>query len=227
MENFSKTELENEKWKDIDGYDGAYQVSDLGRVRSHKSGEWKVRRASKVGSGYLSITLSKDGKKKCFFVHRLVASAFIPNDNIFNTEINHINECKSDNKVSNLEWCDRRYNNTYNDIHHRRTVNRNTPQHYNSKRHKLKDIYNPDISIAENIELFKSNGIECSRCTVWKLRKDINLKGRSNWKRNEIKDLYNPNLSIKENIKVFKENGVECSYNTVRRLKTDLGLIKK
>lgn len=224
---YTVAELEQERWKPIFGYDGMYEVSDLGRVRSKHSGEWKVRRANKVGSGYLSITLSKDGKKNMCIVHRLVARYFIENDNIFNTEVNHINEDKTDNRASNLEWCDRQYNNTYNDIHHRRTVNRNTPKHYNCKRSKLKDIYNPDISIAENIELFRENGIECSRDTVWKLRKDLNLKGRSNWKRNEIKDLYNPNLSIKENLKVFKENCVECSYNTVMRLKKDLGLIKK
>ena len=50
--NFTETELKNERWKDIDGYDGAYQVSDLGRVRSRKSGEWRVIKPINNGKGY-------------------------------------------------------------------------------------------------------------------------------------------------------------------------------
>ena len=80
MEKFSKEELDSERWKDIDGYDGAYQVSSLGRVRSHKSGEWRARRASKDKDGYLQVALCKDGKEKNYKVHRLVAQAFIENN---------------------------------------------------------------------------------------------------------------------------------------------------
>ena len=163
--NYTDNELQQERWKDIDGYDGMYQVSDLGRVRSKKYGRWKVIKQTKDKCGYLRIKLCKNGKKKTVNIHRLVASAFIENDNIFNTEINHINEDKTDNKVSNLEWCDRKYNNTYNNIR-RRCI---------TKRCKLKPLYRPDLSIDENIEIFKENGIECSRPTVWKIRKDLNL----------------------------------------------------
>lgn len=52
MKEFTDTELAGERWKAIEGYDGAYQVSDLGRVRSHKSGEWKVMRPGKTSWGY-------------------------------------------------------------------------------------------------------------------------------------------------------------------------------
>ena len=156
----------NEQWRDIDGYDGMYQVSDLGRVRSRYSGEWRVMKVVKSRVGYLQVGLWKDGKKKWFLVHRLVAQAFIENDNIFNTEVNHINEDKEDNKVRNLEYCDRRYNNTYNDINWRRK---------NVKRHKLKDLYNPDLSSRQNLEIFRANGIECSEKTVLRLRKDLGL----------------------------------------------------
>ena len=160
--------MENEKWKDIDGYEGMYQVSDLGRVRSLKYGKVRVLRPGKNHKGYLQVSLCKDGKQDSFYFHSLVAQAFIENDNIFNTEINHINEDKSDNKVSNLEYCDRSYNLAYNGLRYRRPY----PQ---PKRSKIKSLYNPELSINENIELFKSNGIECCRDTVRRLRKDLGL----------------------------------------------------
>lgn len=160
--------LNKEQWRDIDGYDGMYQVSSLGRVRSRKSGEWRVLRARKNNKGYLLVGLWKDEKKKWFLVHRLVAQAFIENDNIFNTEVNHRNEDKSDNKVSNLEWCDRSYNVAYNGLQQRR-------YHPKHKRDKVKDLYNPNLTYEQNLEIFRANGIECCTETVLKLRKDLGL----------------------------------------------------
>lgn len=117
---YTDNELQQEQWRPIDGYDGLYEVSDFGRVRSLKFGKVRVLRPAKDGKGYLKLNLWKDGKRKPFLTHRLVAQEFIPNDTESKNEINHINEVKTDNRVSNLEWCDRQYNNTYNDIHHRR-----------------------------------------------------------------------------------------------------------
>ena len=99
MKEFTDTELEQEQWRDIDGYDGMYQVSDLGRVRSRNRGEWRVMSASKNNSGYLIVQLSKYNKKKHFLVHRLVAQAFIENDDETKTQINHIDECKQNNRL--------------------------------------------------------------------------------------------------------------------------------
>ena len=164
--NFTDTELSHEQWRDIDGYDGMYQVSSFGRVRSLKFGKVRVMRTTTNLCGYLSVGLSKDGKQKLFLVHRLVAQAFIANDNILNNEINHRNEIKTDNRVSNLEWCDRRYNNTYNDIQFRKKT---------SKRRKIEKLYNPDLTIKQNIEVFRTNGIECGRETVRHLRRDLGL----------------------------------------------------
>ena len=166
IDNFTDTELKNEVWRDIDGYDGVYQVSDLGRVRSRKSGEWKVLKAYKDKDGYSIVCMYRDGNRKPFLVHRLVASALIPNDNILNSEINHINEVKTDNRVSNLEWCDRQYNNTYNDLYWRRK---------GSVRRKVKELYRPELPINENLEIFRANGVECSGATVIRLRKDLGL----------------------------------------------------
>ena len=216
--NFTDTELSQEQWRDIDGYEGMYQVSDLGRVRSRKSGEWKVLRVIKNSKGYLFVNLYKDGNIKHFLVHRLVAQAFIPNSDESKTQINHINEVKSENRVSNLEWCSAQYNMTYNDLHHRRKQ---------PKRSKIKDLYNPNLSIAENIELFKANGIECGEQTVFNLRRDLKLiQPHPKYKRDKVKSLYNPDLTYNENLDIFKANGVECSRQLIKELRKDLGLIK-
>ena len=164
--NFTETELKNERWKDIDGYDGMYQVSDLARVRSKHSGEWKLMRPAKNHNGYLSVNLSKNKEIKHFYVHRLVAQAFIPNYDESKTIINHKNEKPSQNFVNNLEWCTQQYNVTYNDLNLRKK---------NVKRHKLKDIYDQNLTYAQNIEIFRANGIECSEKTVLRLRKDLGL----------------------------------------------------
>ena len=158
--------IDNEHWKDIDGYDGLYQVSDFGRVRSLKFGKTRIRRPRIDRCGYLQVGLCKGGKEKKFLIHRLVAQAFIPNNDDAKNEINHRNEIKSDNKVSNLEWCDRKYNNTYNDLYWRKK---------SSVRRKIEKLYDPNLSAKQNLEIFKANGIECCRDTVVKLRKDLNL----------------------------------------------------
>ena len=223
IDNFTDTELDNEVWRDIDGYDGMYQVSDLGRVRSRKSGEWKMLKAYRINSGYLMVCLSKDGKQKKVLVHRIVAQAFIPNDDETKTIINHRNSIRDCNRVENLEWCDYRYNNTYNDIHlrHKQYI------HPKYKRDKIKELYRPDMSVDDNLKIFRENGIECCRDTVQNLRIDLNLKGRSNWKRGKIKDLYRPDLTSQQNIDLLKEQGVECSKRTITQLRKDLGLTRK
>lgn len=94
------------------GYDGLYQVSNYGNVRSLYFS--KVRLLSQFNvKGYLCVYLyDKNHTKKKWYVHRLVASAFLPNlDNL--PEVNHKDENKSNNCVDNLEWCDKKYNNNY------------------------------------------------------------------------------------------------------------------
>ena len=114
-----------EIWKDIEGYEGQYQVSNIGRIKSLdrmeyiSSGEYYRRRRGRMmrlyydKDGYLKVMLRKNGKGKRFMVHRLVAQAFIPNPEK-HPVINHKNEIKDDNLVSNLEWCTVRDNNVYN-----------------------------------------------------------------------------------------------------------------
>ena len=212
---YTEKELQQERWKPIFGYDGMYEVSDLGRVRSKYRGEWKMLRFDMDRCGYFRVVLSKDGKRKRFLVHRLVAQAFIPNYDNSKTQINHRNECKSDNRVSNLEWCSAQYNVTYNDIQFRKK---------NSKRPKIKDLYNPNLTYQENIDIFKSNGIECCRRTVYELRKDLKLE-RPQPVRDKIKSLYNPNLTYEQNLEIFRANGIDCSKWIIEQLRKDICLI--
>ena len=101
-----------EEWKDIIGYEGLYEVSNIGRVRSNHSGTWKIMKQSIRKGGYKKIFLRKNKERKSFFVHRLVATAFIPNPDKL-PFINHKDENPSNNNVENLEWCTHLYNMTY------------------------------------------------------------------------------------------------------------------
>ncbi len=106
----------NEEWRDIEGYEGLYQVSNLGRVKSfnyrgHK-GNIGILKPRLDGKKYETIALYKDGKPKYVRIHRLVAQAFIPNPNNL-PQVNHKDENKTNNDMKNLEWCTNEYNHNY------------------------------------------------------------------------------------------------------------------
>lgn len=97
-----------EVWKQIKGYEGLYEVSNLGRVKSLCAGRWRtemIRKPVKDKDGYLTISLKKNGKYSNFKIHRLVALSFIPLVAGLD-QINHKDEDKTNNCVENLEWCD-------------------------------------------------------------------------------------------------------------------------
>ena len=108
--------MKNEEWRDVVGYEGYYQVSDQGRVKSleRKVPKWDGERTVKERilkpavkpTGYVEVNLYTGGKQKALTVHRLVCQAFHENpDN--KPEVNHINEDKTDNRACNLEWSTR------------------------------------------------------------------------------------------------------------------------
>ena len=104
-----------EIWKDIEGFEGLYQVSNLGRVKSLNYNHTKKEKILKLqlhGTGYLLVVLYKESKGKIYQVHRLVVQAFIPNlEN--KPQVNHKDEDKTNNKVENLEWTTRKENCNY------------------------------------------------------------------------------------------------------------------
>ena len=96
-----------EEWMPIDGLDG-YFISNKGRVKSVKWGKEILRKQHISEKGYMQVRINN----KTFRIHRLVAKAFLDNTNGYD-EINHKDENKTNNVVSNLEWCDRKYNMNY------------------------------------------------------------------------------------------------------------------
>ena len=149
--------MEEEIWVDIKGYEGLYQVSNQGRVRSldrevkHSKGGYKIERGKILkgiisGGGYIAVTLNKDGVPNQFKVHRLVAETFIPN-----TEnkrcVDHIDTDKTNNKVENLRWVTDEENNN----------NELTKKHMSEAR-KIYYENNPDARKGENNPMYGKIG---------------------------------------------------------------------
>ncbi|MFT8756944.1 NUMOD4 domain-containing protein [Leuconostoc pseudomesenteroides] len=125
--------MSKEVWRPIKGYEGRYEVSNFGRIKSlpfvrgNHTGYYKtkeiIRKQVANEKGYMRVSLSgQGGKKKMHSVHRLVALAFLPNPENFE-EVNHRDFNKENNRVENLEWCDREYNMSYLDTKDRRLKN--------------------------------------------------------------------------------------------------------
>lgn len=141
-----------EIWKDISGYEGLYQISNLSNVKSLsryvsrknqnnvESGYFtkeKIMKPRVDKDGYLYVGLYKNKKVNNFKIHRLVALAFIANPNNYPL-INHKNEIKNDNRISNLEWCDYKYNANYGSC--REKISKKLMGNKNNKWHKRRKI---------------------------------------------------------------------------------------
>lgn len=107
--------INKEEWLPVEGYEGLYEVSNFGSVRSLNylhTGQVKLLKLNEGANGYFGVFLYKNKKCKRFLVHRLVAQAFIPNW-FDDPQVNHRDENKHNNSVDNLEWCDGKYNINY------------------------------------------------------------------------------------------------------------------
>ena len=134
-----------EIWKDIKGFEGLYQISSLGRLKSlsrfinsNRNNQRRIKGCiikQRVNpyNGYIQISLSKNHKYKRFYIHRLVAYAFLRNpDNL--PQVNHKDENKENNCVDNLEWCTAKYNANYGTCISRRVkTQRDTKSHINNE----------------------------------------------------------------------------------------------
>lgn len=126
--------IDDVEWKDIVGFEGMYQISNEGQVRSYpktiirRNGvkayiHERIIKPTHINSGYKIINLHKNGKMRHYLIHRLVAEHFIPNEKGFEF-VNHKDENKHNNCAENLEWCTKIYNNNYGTCQERRVASR-------------------------------------------------------------------------------------------------------
>lgn len=109
---FGIDNLDGEEWRDIERYEGHYQISNYSRIKSFKNDKITILKPLIDKNGYLQIVFSKNGQHKWFKLHRLVAQAFIPNPEN-KPQVNHIDGNKMNNHVSNLEWVSQSENNNH------------------------------------------------------------------------------------------------------------------
>lgn len=184
-----------EIWKDIKGYEGLYQISNKGRVKSLSrfissgKGKYKVeekikkpsKRMRKDGTCYMAVVLYKNNKYKNFYIHRLVANAFLENPDKKET-VNHINGNKEDNIVENLEWNTYSENNNHayitglNDSSHRRNNKSSFKVFQYDKNMNLIASY-PSIREAERKTGIRSSSISLGIKNNWKYGGYIWKKG--------------------------------------------------
>ena len=169
-----------ERWKDIQGYEGLYQVSSEGRVKSlerydacNRLVEEKILKQIE-NSGYLYVQLSKCGTKKRFSVHRLVAENFIPNPNNLQ-QVNHKDENKKNNKVDNLEWCTSDYNLSYGTRIER--INKSKEKYLGVSTHNSKKVMYNNIIYDSISKAAKANSI-----SEYYIIKNCNDKNNKNCK---------------------------------------------
>lgn len=155
-----------EQWKDVEGYEGMYQVSNLGRVKSLSrkraiGSNWRIieeriLKPQNAKDGYKQVNLCRDGRQKSVTVHRLVAETFIDNPDNKKT-INHISGIKEDNRLINLEWMSQTENNRHaiamglnvpEDRPRKPIICNETGVHYNSLKQATEELKIPSSCIS-------------------------------------------------------------------------------
>lgn len=101
-----------EQWRAVKGFEGKYEVSNIGNVKSYLRNKEKYMKTRIDKDGYQIVTLYANGKRKDYKLHRMVADAFIENP-LNLPQVNHKDENKTNNSADNLEWCDSKYNVNY------------------------------------------------------------------------------------------------------------------
>lgn len=167
-----------ETWIPIQGFENSYLVSNLGNIWSLRRN--KVLRVRKSTQGYGQVNLSKRGRMTTHRVHRLVATHFLPNP-LNLPEVNHLNENKLDNRVENLEWCDRSHNVNYGDRTEKQKTKVSIPVVQLSLDGDKIAVYPSVIQAARELKLSRSSISECCRGKretlggyIWKYAREVN-----------------------------------------------------
>lgn len=210
----------NETYKDIKGYEGYYQVSNFGNVRSldreviRSDGNFqfhhgKILKLSDNGSGYLVAQLCKDSVVKGYLVHRLVASEFIPNrENL--PVVNHKDGNTKNNKTNNLEWCTQSYN-----IIHGLSLHPRTTDRTNLMKAISKEVYCPETdttykSITEASRILKVSSDYIRSAILWRGKKARTATNGSKYRFFSSKKEYEK-LFLEETEEFMQfENGRNC-----------------
>ena len=143
-----------ELWMNINGYEGLYQISNLGQVKSFQKGKERILNPRVHNDGYLIIDLCNNGRKKTHKVHKLVAEHFVPGYQE-GLDVNHIDEDKTNNIWTNLEWLNHRDNNNHGDRIRKAVQTRAA--------NKGKTIYCIELNRTFSTQVEAANFIGCSR----------------------------------------------------------------
>lgn len=212
----------NEKIKDVQGYEGLYSVTSLGRIWSwgnnrNISPKWIVAKKSK--GGYLSVGLYKNKKRKDFKIHRLVAVAFLPNtDN--KPFVNHKDFDVTNNNIDNLEWCTAKENTMYS-VNKGRWENmvKNETWKKGVEIANAKETWKKAVSVAKSKQAWKKGNLRCRELQTYKIAqkfaKEANKKKVNLFLNDTIIGTFS---SIKEAAFYAETNGF-ASANTLKALK--------
>lgn len=187
--------MRKEIWKNIKGFENIYQISNYGNIKNIKKNILIKPFISKK-TKYYQIDLCKNGHKKRYSIHRLVAQAFISNPNNF-PQVNHKDENKQNNRYDNLEWCTAKYNSNYGTCKQRIGIKSSQKKHtYETKQKISKALSKPIIQYSKNntfikewgsayevqrkLRISKSNVNECCNNKrksagnyIWKFKKEV------------------------------------------------------
>lgn len=152
----------DEIWRDIEGYEGLYQISNKGNVKSLYKGSERILRPWDNGCGYMNIGLFKNGMLKCIKVHRLVAITFIPNPYKL-PEVNHKDENKKNNCVDNLEWMIHRDNLNYGTRNERAGYSRSKPILQYSKSGEFIREWQGSREVERVLGIYNTSIIQCCK----------------------------------------------------------------